>query len=194
MLLKPRPRLRRFPSVRQRPSTRCERRDRARRPSLSRDAVCNTTQGLCVMLPEHGIDLPPNLVGRVVPRPAHVQGQLGQRVESVDLRRQSPYVRWLTRRLIAHGELPPLFRPAAQPGHRATIVRASSRMRRRCSVSTEALRVDPVDVLGPRRTCREPPALGRDLQPADGCIVAGRAREDAPDLLASELGAPDLLR
>ena len=37
--------------------------------------------------PQFGIKAPPDLIGRVVPRPAHIERQLSQRVEALDLRR-----------------------------------------------------------------------------------------------------------
>ena len=60
--------------------------------------------------------------------------------------------------------------------------------------SPEALRIDLVDILGPRRTRREPSALGHHLQPADGSAVARRVGEDGLDFFAGQLGEPDLLR
>ena len=36
--------------------------------------------------PQFGIKLPPHFVGRMIPRPAHIQGKLGQGIESLDFR------------------------------------------------------------------------------------------------------------
>ena len=59
--------------------------------------------------------------------------------------------------------------------------------------STEALRIDLVDVLGPGGTRREPSALGHHLHPTDGSAVAGRGGEDGLDPLASQITGPDVL-
>jgi hypothetical protein len=37
-------------------------------------------------LPQQGIKLPPHLVGDMIPRPTHIQGKLGQGIESLDIR------------------------------------------------------------------------------------------------------------
>ena len=60
--------------------------------------------------------------------------------------------------------------------------------------AVEALRVDFVDVLRPRRTCREPSRLGHDLETANGCAVARRSGEDGLDWLAGKVGGLHLLR
>jgi hypothetical protein len=35
--------------------------------------------------PQFKIELPPNLVGSMIPGPAHIQGKLRQRIETIDL-------------------------------------------------------------------------------------------------------------
>src|SRR5215470_13506642 len=57
----------------------------------------------------------------------------------------------------------------------------------------EALRVDLVDLLGPRGARGEPAALGNHLQAADGLAVAGRTRQHLLDLLARQLGGAHAL-
>ena len=37
-------------------------------------------------LPQLGIELPPHFVGGMVPRPAQIQGELRQRIETLDFR------------------------------------------------------------------------------------------------------------
>ena len=44
--------------------------------------------GVMRELPQRGIKLPPHFVCCMIPRPAHIQGQLGQGIEPVDFRRQ----------------------------------------------------------------------------------------------------------
>ena len=60
--------------------------------------------------------------------------------------------------------------------------------------SVEALRINLVDILSPRRTRREPSVLGQDLKPANGRPVAGRAGEDRLDFPSGQIFRPDLLR
>jgi len=43
--------------------------------------------GVIRELPQRGIKLSPYLVGSVIPRPAHIQSELDQRIESLDVRR-----------------------------------------------------------------------------------------------------------
>src|ERR1700686_1409442 len=52
----------------------------------------------------------------------------------------------------------------------------------------KTLGVQLVDLLGTGRASREPSILGDHLEPADGCIVAGRTRQHGGDLLSGELG------
>jgi hypothetical protein len=35
-------------------------------------------------LPQFGIELAPDLIGSMIPRPPHIQGQFGQRIETLD--------------------------------------------------------------------------------------------------------------
>ena len=60
--------------------------------------------------------------------------------------------------------------------------------------SPETLRINLVDVLGPRRTRREPSVLGRHFQPANGSAVARRAGQDRLDLFTRQFGDLDLSR
>ena len=43
--------------------------------------------GVLSELPKLGIKLAPHVVGGMIPRPAHIQGQLRQGIESLDVRR-----------------------------------------------------------------------------------------------------------
>ena len=43
--------------------------------------------GVLREFPQRGIKLPPHFVGGMIPRPAHIQGQLCQGIESLDFRR-----------------------------------------------------------------------------------------------------------
>ena len=52
----------------------------------SRETVCRTTQGLCVISHSFGIKLPPHFVGGMIPRPAQIQGKLRQGIEPLDFR------------------------------------------------------------------------------------------------------------
>src|ERR1700679_3025204 len=56
----------------------------------------------------------------------------------------------------------------------------------------KALGIDLVDVLGPRRPCREPAAARDHLHAADGRIVARRVGQDSIDGLAGEFRDPHL--
>src|SRR5208337_2718096 len=47
--------------------------------------------------------LPPHFVGRMIPRPAHIQGQLRQGIESFDFRGQETVDRVADTRWLAHG-------------------------------------------------------------------------------------------
>ena len=58
----------------------------------------------------------------------------------------------------------------------------------------EALGVDLVNVLGARRPGSEPAVRGRNLEAADGGVVAGGAGELGEDRFASEFGGRDRLR
>ncbi len=53
--------------------------------------------------PECRIKQPPHFVGAMIPRPAHIQGQLGQGVESLDFRRQKAVCRVADTGLSFHG-------------------------------------------------------------------------------------------
>ena len=53
-------------------------------------------------LPQCGIELPPHFVGGMIPRPAHIQGQLRQGIESLDFRGQKAVDRVADARLFAH--------------------------------------------------------------------------------------------
>ena len=44
--------------------------------------------GVMSEFPQFGIKLPPHFVGRMIPRPAHIQGKLGQGIEPLDFRGQ----------------------------------------------------------------------------------------------------------
>ena len=52
--------------------------------------------------PQLGIKLPPHFVGGMIPRPAHIQGQLGQGIESLDFRGQKAVYRVADTCLFAH--------------------------------------------------------------------------------------------
>src|SRR5580704_4754923 len=52
--------------------------------------------------------------------------------------------------------------------------------------AAKALRIDLVDVLGPRRARREPAVLSHDLDAAERLTVAGRGRERRSYLLAAQ--------
>ena len=87
--------------------------------------------------PQFGIKLPPHFVGGMIPRPAHIQGQLRQGIESLDFRGKKVVYRVTDTCLFAH-DFSSEFVLAGVPGcctdtARAslTIVCASSRMRRR---------------------------------------------------------------
>ena len=54
-------------------------------------------------LPQRGIQLPPDFVGSVIPRPAQIQCQLGQPIESLDIRGQETVDRVTDPDLVAHG-------------------------------------------------------------------------------------------
>src|SRR5262245_5950734 len=62
------------------------------------------------------------------------------------------------------------------------------------ALTSEALRVDLVDVLGAGRPGREPSAGGDHLEAADGCVVAGGAGELGGDRLAGQGRGLDVLR
>src|SRR5919112_168243 len=57
----------------------------------------------------------------------------------------------------------------------------------------EALRVELVDVLRPRRPCCEPAALRRDLEASDRCAGGWSGRHPGEDGLSGELRGADLL-
>ena len=89
--------------------------------------------------PQFGIKLPPHFVGSMIPRPAHIQGQLGQGIEPLDFRGQKIVDRVADTGLFAHdfsfsycasdAESSGCCGAAARAS--LTIVWASSRMRRR---------------------------------------------------------------
>ena len=60
--------------------------------------------------------------------------------------------------------------------------------------SLKTFRIDLVDIFGPRRTCREPSALGHHFQPADGRAIARRTGEDGLDFFAGQICESNLLR
>ena len=73
------------------------------RSILFRETVCNTTHGLCVSSHSVGIELAPQVVGSVIPRPTHIQGQLGQGIESLDFRGQQAVSRVADTCWFTHG-------------------------------------------------------------------------------------------
>ena len=85
--------------------------------------------------PQFGIKLPPHFVGGMIPRPAHIQGQLRQGIESLDFRGQKAVDRVADTCLFAHGSPSSCLADLGCCGDAAkaslTIVWASSRMRRR---------------------------------------------------------------
>ena len=58
----------------------------------------------------------------------------------------------------------------------------------------EAFRVNLVNVLRAGWSRREPAVFRHDFQPANGRAVVPHVGEDGLDLLAGEVGGPDLLR
>src|SRR5690349_83709 len=61
-------------------------------------------------------------------------------------------------------------------------------------VADEAFRVDLVDILGPRRTRREPAIFGHDLKAANGLVVTRRMAENALDRFTRQCSRGDLIR
>ena len=59
-------------------------------------------------------------------------------------------------------------------------------------LTTEALRIDLVDVFGPRWPRGEPGTLGDDLEAADGRVIPRRVVEHAFDRFAGEAGMAKL--
>jgi hypothetical protein len=53
--------------------------------------------------PQFGIELPPYLVGTMIPGPAHIQSQLRQGIESLDFRGEKIVYRVADTYLCAHG-------------------------------------------------------------------------------------------
>ena len=51
--------------------------------AVARDCL-QDDPGVMRDLPELGIKLPPHFVGGMIPRPVHIQGELGQGIESLD--------------------------------------------------------------------------------------------------------------
>ena len=94
---------------------------------VSRDRL-QKAPGVVRQLPLHGIELPPHFVGAMIPRRAHIQGELGERIESLDVRGQWTVCRLSDRFLFDHG-FP--FSASGPPKASPTIDSASSRMRRR---------------------------------------------------------------
>ena len=86
--------------------------------------------------PQRGIKLPPYIIGGMIPRPSHIQGKLGQGIDSLDVRREKT-VDWLANGyLFAHGfsftfVLDGDLACGGAARASLTIVCASSRMRRR---------------------------------------------------------------
>src|SRR5882757_644243 len=56
----------------------------------------------------------------------------------------------------------------------------------------KTLGVDLVDILGARRTRREPAAFRGDFDAADGCVVARRVRQHLVDFFAHKFRGPNL--
>src|ERR1043165_10135558 len=60
--------------------------------------------------------------------------------------------------------------------------------------SPKAFHINLIDVLSTGGTRREPPALRRHFQPAEGCAITGRMRQDGLNLFTRKLFQPNLLR
>src|SRR5664280_3536765 len=103
---------------------------------VPRDRLQNNP-GVMSELPERGVKLSPYLVGDMIPRPAHIQGKLGQGIEAFDVRGQRTVDRLDGGCLRAQGVFSPdvLLSGPERCGAAAraslTIVCASSRMRPR---------------------------------------------------------------
>jgi hypothetical protein len=52
--------------------------------------------------PQFRIKLPPHFVGSMIPRPAHIQGQLGKGIEPLDFRGQEAVYRVADTSLFTH--------------------------------------------------------------------------------------------
>ena len=98
-------------------------------------------------LPQFGIKLPPHFVGGMIPRPAHIQGQLRQGIESLDFRGQKVVDRVADTGLFAHDLLASAIRRRRQriADDRLGFLQDAAQMIR----SPEALRINLVDILGP---------------------------------------------
>ena len=88
ILLKPRGRLRRLTLGSDRSSTLLRKAGSASTALelVPRDRL-QDNPGVMREFPQRGIKLPPHFVGGMIPRPAHIQGELGQGIESLDFRR-----------------------------------------------------------------------------------------------------------
>ena len=97
--------------------------------------------------PQLGIKLPPHFVGGMIPRPAHIQGQLRQGIESLDFRGQKVVDRVADTGLFAH-DFSSVGSDASAKSiadDRLGFLQDAAQMIR----SPEALRINLVDILGP---------------------------------------------
>ena len=76
--------------------------------SVARNRLQNNP-GVMRDLPQFGIKLPPHFVASMIPRPAHIQRQLRQGIESLDFHGQKAVNRVADTGLLAHAP-PNLFR------------------------------------------------------------------------------------
>src|SRR6266853_2931942 len=83
---------------------------------------------------------------------------------------------------------PSALHPKSTVDHRLRLLHDAFQM----ILTTEGLRIDLVDIFGPRRTRGEPSTLGNHLEPTDRSVIARRAVEHALDLFAGEFGVAKL--
>ena len=117
--------------------------------------------------PQLGVELAPQLVGGVLPGGAQVERQLD---ELLDARHVG--VRPVGGERPVHAAESAPHRGEGLPEDRVRVLLDATEV----IGTAEALGVDLVDVLGPRRAGREPAVLGDDLDAADRRAVARRRR------------------
>ncbi len=150
VLLKPRRRLRRLPlGLHQAINVLAEGRIGQHALDLVARDRLQDDPGVMRDFPQFGIKLPPHFVGGMIPRPAHIQGQLRQGIESLDFRGQKIVDRVADAGLVCSLLGVPILAADGSSqsiaDDRLGFLQDAAQMIR----SPEALRIDLVDILSP---------------------------------------------